>query len=424
MNLKSIKFPGLEGEYTIPQTAADVGAISKDAPVIYAYDEEHTTESAPLNAETLGGIPAEEYATKQYVNSIGGSGSGGVVLSWNDLTDKPFGEESCNEMIFDDIVSFYFDESEDVHWSDYFAGEASLELGSTYTVVWDGVEYKNLVCFDYLECETIGATDDELYDGTASLPFQVYFDGESLSSGTTDSGEEHTIKIIKTVSIHKLDDNYISDTIARSKDIPYVPFARELVTSFEWDGDITGKELINIGDFKYQNGLYAKPYLCKISDDTEYFHYEHHGLDVTYFYVEEQYEMAFQDCVKCQVYNKETYRTDTYFYQQPGRAYDGGLEYCHAIFITDTVETSWGITLTPGFYVKCYLDDNNNVLGYCKNASIYYCWELPDVYLNRSAYIPTPRFDRFYLRSSTEGSTKVFRIEVDDSGTLSVTESF
>ena len=298
-------------------------------------------------------------------------------------------------------------------------------MGSTYTVVWDGEEYSNLVCFDYLECETIGATDDELYDGTASLPFQVYFDGESLSSGTTDSGEEHTIKIIKTVSINKLDDNYISDTIARSKDIPYVPCGREIITSFEWDGDITGKELINIGGFESLNGLvYAKPYLCKISDDTKYFHYEHHGLDVTYFCVEDQYEFTLQDCVKCQVYNKETYRTDTYFYPERGRVYNGGLEDCHAIFITDTVETSWGITLTPGFYVKCYLDDNNNVLGYCKNASIYYYWELPDVYLNRSPYIPAPRFDRFYLRSSTEGSTKVFRIEVDDSGTLSVTESF
>ena len=83
--------------------------------------------------------------------SGGGSGSGGVS-SWNDLTDKPFGEE--NEVIFEGVLQDTLldsdgDGANDV-WENMLkcADESDAELltGKTYKYTWDGVEYTS-ECF-------------------------------------------------------------------------------------------------------------------------------------------------------------------------------------------------------------------------------------------------------------------------------------
>ena len=62
-----------------------------------------TGEASSINADTLGGKPAGEYALKADLDNIG-SGSG--VSSWNDLTDKPFGDLSngSNTVTWDEIM--------------------------------------------------------------------------------------------------------------------------------------------------------------------------------------------------------------------------------------------------------------------------------------------------------------------------------
>ena len=72
--LKSIKFPGLDDTYIIP----DSGSIDID------LDASNVGEANTVNADTLGGISASDYATESYVeNKIAEAqlGGGSIDLS-------------------------------------------------------------------------------------------------------------------------------------------------------------------------------------------------------------------------------------------------------------------------------------------------------------------------------------------------------
>lgn len=72
----------------------------------------------------------------------GGSGGGGGVSSWNDLTDKPFGE-SENAVLLPKTELVY------VEAEGFFITPGYIEfvLGKTYTVNWNGVDYAT-ECFE------------------------------------------------------------------------------------------------------------------------------------------------------------------------------------------------------------------------------------------------------------------------------------
>ena len=84
--------------------------------------------------------------------------------SWNDLTDRPFGE-TVSEVVLCDVPV-----EEGV--TNYSAVSVSTQLviGQVYTVVWDGVTYSNLVCFDDEGYPTIGAVFGNTTD---NLPFCI-----------------------------------------------------------------------------------------------------------------------------------------------------------------------------------------------------------------------------------------------------------
>lgn len=73
--------------------------------------------------------------------AFGGGGGSGGVSSWNDLTDKPFGE-SENAVLLPP-TQFVYD------GSSFFVTPGYIEFipGKTYTVNWNGVDYAT-VCFE------------------------------------------------------------------------------------------------------------------------------------------------------------------------------------------------------------------------------------------------------------------------------------
>ena len=93
--------------------------------------------------------------------------------------------------------------------------EINTELvsGQTYTVVWDGAFYENLVCDE----EHLGT--DNFITGGDEYPFSIfYYEGEFRISSNI--GGDHTVKIYtvsKTATIKQLDEKYIPDTIARKE---------------------------------------------------------------------------------------------------------------------------------------------------------------------------------------------------------------
>lgn len=76
-------------------------------------------------------------------NAPSGSGGSGGVSSWDDLTDKPFGEE--NEVVFDGVFQDEIDSITGTWEGVGFIEDttpATLKVGETYTVTWEGKKYE------------------------------------------------------------------------------------------------------------------------------------------------------------------------------------------------------------------------------------------------------------------------------------------
>lgn len=91
-----------------------------------------------------------------------GDNAGGGVSSWNDLTDKPFGEETG--VIFNDTLTF------DENGGCGLKNEIPLTVGNTYKVIWNGVEYE---CVAQLDTDGMGVTVLGDVDYSDAFPFII-----------------------------------------------------------------------------------------------------------------------------------------------------------------------------------------------------------------------------------------------------------
>ena len=156
------------------------------------------------------------------------SGGGGGVSSWNDLTDKPFGEE--NAVIFEGVFQdTQFDANGDGvndYWLNDMALEdtttATIENGKTYKVTWEGVEYecKCEAIEDYGGLPCIGNVG-VLYGSPSSEPFIILRDangalglGRVWLAQLAEPNEDLTISgryacKIEVASVKQLDNKYL-----------------------------------------------------------------------------------------------------------------------------------------------------------------------------------------------------------------------
>lgn len=159
-----------------------------------------------------------------------------IEVSWNDLTDKPFGTEGEREIVIttcpdydfsnsDPTLEFY--ESEDYHIRAYCSvinhhtEDRILVEGKEYSVSWDNQTY-TVTAYEWDDPEMDGASFIVLGDEWLNeTPFFIR-DGYGDMAVLTNSSEQyHTFNIFgdNQVVVKKLDEQYIPETIARVSDI-------------------------------------------------------------------------------------------------------------------------------------------------------------------------------------------------------------
>lgn len=174
------------------------------------------------------------------VAMINNGGTSGGVSSWNDLEDKPFGDETFEKVILGESNFLIpYNLYQDFHIESFPTDltESPLVDGEKYIVTFNGVE-QEAVCVSTLNgtekqymfpilCEEEGYGEPLEYDGkifNVAVGYVVKGDSVSLMIQVEhDSNSDIPVTLgIKQIqgNVKQLDEKYIPNTIARVEDIP------------------------------------------------------------------------------------------------------------------------------------------------------------------------------------------------------------
>ena len=153
----------------------------------------------------MGAFDFLSFIAKYKFGESGGSGSGGGVTSWNDLTDRPFGEVKETIIPQGEYVFEYIDGS----GACMFPYSANLQVGDTASVHWDGTEYVTYISAVYGQImlgnlAIVGADD-------TGEPFCAIVTGDGLVVLDLVATETVTRSIsVTATSTKKLDTKYVN----------------------------------------------------------------------------------------------------------------------------------------------------------------------------------------------------------------------
>ena len=363
----------------------------------------------------------------------------GGVSSWNNLTDKPFSEEVTTRQLVDAVTV----EITNTKGMNLFPVAFEIVDGGLYTVTFNEVEYQctsfiieDMFCIGNPAIIGLEASENNepfLFADVSRLA------GEPATGIFVDASGTYTVSIIATaLEIKKLDSkfipvlkgenlsadvmtidwNYERDSAILSQ--PYIinkPISKKLIASFEWDGDTTDKELIDVADMSGSGKYYS---LCKISDDTSKYIYQHNGGE--YEKVSVGYP-GYGSGTNVRMFSVKG-ADGTYFQAYSSKAKAElayNIELIDAVFVQKTVVTPWNnVELTPGFYVMCTRNNDTGLESYIRKFSLYeYNGCVHSEQLPKQLYLEEPYCNFIYMKSSE--SKKIYKITVDDSGTLTAT---
>lgn len=310
---------------------------------------------------------------------------GGGVSSWNDLTDKPFYSRGpirnviCEEQVLNFTSQGTFSTTE-------ISLPTSLNVGDTIFANFDGTEY---------EFVAKSFQDSIVYVGNIAIIGVPVDTGESFLIAdqgggayviaTTESGSEHTVSFgVITEDIVQIDSKFLP--VATDKSYGVV-MADQLITVYNFEYSVPtsllieaaelfrqGRALITWNGKKVYKTLVTSEYIAIGFDDI---------LGVLYHYDRTRDISEFNVCLETSYQQLES--NGLYLHRGEGDV----SKYATIKYITD-----------PN-------DSNKYYLG-VGGLTIY-----DDGILGE---------DSLRIKSSTEGSTKKFKITVDDSGTISATE--
>lgn len=349
-----------------------------------------------------------EPATKQYVDE---------KATWEALPDKPFYNFIQTLVSGDDVTFAYADGM-------ILASGTALALpadGGTYSVVWDGVSYQCACTYSggtllmgnglFITGEDTGepfffAFMENPEDGGI---YYACYDVAALMSGNT-AATTHSFSV-SGVTYVPIDKVYLPTLTWESLPISNKPFYLNLARHITWDGDITNKETVLLKSFD-DGGEYR---LCKVSDDSNgrgcraqcsRMLYVSSGSSVTTGINRTRSLWGTNAIVGI----------DNLQYKKP-------LDMPYFVATGAAPTTPWGIALEDGIYLAYATDASGNITRYTNDVELYSVSEaLSDAYLGSYVRFDTIVADYFYLHSRTLGSNKIFRISVDDTGTLTATE--
>ena len=330
----------------------------------------------------------EEFAKRAGGNT--GSQSG-VQPDWNQndatkpdyVKNRPFYTGAPVETVLVEESTVSFDDSGQGFYFAAFQSTFEATVGETYKVYWDGAAYE-CTCVDFNSGYAIGNLSILGLGSDTGEPFLISF-GEEPIIVTKDTATSHTISISETVVIVvKIDEKYLPNTVATKSEVEATQEVLDgvfsSVATFTFDKQTSGRDTFNFNGFNYY----------KISD----------------------FNPAPEDVISFEGTNEL------------------GEEHSEINTGNNCVEYGWFFIVVASAGV-CSLAISETITGSftAPSAGLYAQYAEGHQHMTaktgeftlRGSTGSLPITD-LLLKSSTAGSTKKFRITVDDSGTLTATE--
>lgn len=378
-----------------------------------------TRQEKIIAGQDLTPITRMEMFLKKYCGSGGSGGGSSIQSDWNQndetapdyVKNRPFytGDTVENVLVEESTVTFSEDKG---FYVSVFPSTFEATVGETYKVSWDGTAYER-ACVDFDGDTVIGNLSFVGAGSDTGEPFaMLVHNGVEITIVTTDTSASHTFSISVFVQeFVKIDEKYIPDTLAHKSDVEVVQTtatnaqaaadnAQETVNhvqnmvnsnkealysafgstvTFTFDKQTSGRDTFNFNAFNYY----------KISD----FNPAHEDV-ISFNGTRESGEnqsdiMAGNNCAKYGNF-----------------IIVASAGYC-SIPVTETVTMNFTAP-SAGLYAQYEVGNSNQTAG------------TGEFTLRGST--GSLSITGLLLKSSTEGSTKKFKITVDDSGNISATE--
>ena len=324
------------------------------------------------------------------VLSVSGGGGGGVQPNWNQndetaadyIKNRPFytGDPSETVLVEESTVSF---SGSGGMYLAQIQSNFEATVGETYKVTWDGVAYE-CVCVDFSNYLFIGNLSIAGNGSDTGEPFLMrVFNGRGIEIYTTNTSASHTISISGSIAeVIQIPDKYISNTF------------RDVV--------IAGNPLHwSENDWTKYYGLFQSGKLLMING---YEGYDSKGYVLSMFYSSTVCHMSAVSSTG------DLYELGANSNSEKDKFYWAPIIHLGAFYF-DYLQSGSDINLVKREEYK-RLEVSDGLTFTTKNAN--------ENAVSRNVVLEGDK--EIILSSSTSGSTKKFRVTVDDSGTIKATE--
>ena len=340
------------------------------------------------------------------------TGGVGVQPDWNQndetaadyVKNRPFYTGNPVETVLVEESTVSFSESRNGKYRGEFLSTFSATVGETYKVSWDGTVYE-CTCVDFHNIPAIGNLSIAGAGSDTGEPFIMgILNGEGIQIVTADTSASHTVSISGVVSVVKIDEKYLPNTVATKSEVEVAQTTADNAQTTANAAQTTAENAQTTADAAKTTAENAQTTAdaAKSTADAA--------------------KSTADGCVKINNSGNFEINLDDNSYFS-GSNSSGESYYClHQKDVTDTP-----IVLSIG-------TDGGTALTISVTPSTSPTVKItPPVYMNKTADIeissysnhPRPQITGLggiIMYSSTTHSTKKFKITVDDSGVITATE--
>ena len=330
------------------------------------------------------------------------AGGGGVQSDWNQndstqpdyIKNRPFYTGEPVETVLVEESTVTFAENRGLYRAQ-FPSTFAATIGETYKVSWDGAAYE-CVCVNFNGMLIIGNLSIMGAGSDTGEPFIMdILNGEGIMIATADTSASHTVSISAVVSVVKLDEKYLPNTVATKSEVRAAQATAKNAQTTAKNAQTTAKNAQTTANEAQTTANAAQTAAENAQTAAEN-------------------AQTAANTAKTEVAKALTVDSSGSI-QAPIAAMNGGAYQTLTLTSKDQYHNAL-FKVTESVGLQIWVDRDCGLQSSPSNPSTV------EFIANGAPRMRLKGIDELIMNSSTAGSTKKFRITVDDSGTITATE--